>query len=118
MQTNVSDLELHNKARIAFCGVFSLWNPPYCADTQFEVLAATQRLMGMLRDVGHAAPNDVQIDGDSIVLEWQYPDDRIVRMWVHGVHHGEMMTTYSDGKPTEWHDVTWGNGKITVSEQA
>lgn len=90
------------------------WNHQRC-----DVHIAAKLLLCMIKRSGQNAPNDVYPDGDGneIVFEWRYPDDRISRLWIQGLCCGELMTTYGDGKPTEWRNMTWGDGKITVAER-
>lgn len=46
-------------------------------------------------------------DGEDIVFEWQYPDERIDRIWIEGINHGEAMRSFGDGTKTQFKSVTW-----------
>lgn len=74
-----------------------------------EVLSKTDRL----------PLTDVYPDGDSIVFEWQYPDERIDRIWIEGMDHGEAMRSFAGDTKTQFKSVTWigcPNYKLTFHE--
>ena len=85
------------------------WNLQRC-----DIRMSAEKLLRLLK---LNPPNDVYAEDSEIVFEWQYPDNRIVRLWVNGLWCGESMTTYHDGRPTEWHDVYWGGPEMVLTKK-
>ena len=118
MHTGIYDPTLHSKAWCNFKQIVLMWNPPHCSNDRLSVMTATQKILGILRDRRQDAPNDLYHDDENneIILEWQYQDDRIVRLSVQNGSHGELMTTYGDGRATEWHNVQWDGDTVLISD--
>lgn len=119
IRTGVHDPAKHGKAWQAVVEVWQLWDKGNWFPKRTDVILAGRKFLLLLKDKGMPVPNDSYIDGevDEMIFEWQYPDDVIVRLWIQGAYFGELMTTYGDGRPTEWKTVQWPDMEIIVSEE-
>jgi len=71
-------------------------------------------LLRTLRKQGSVAPNDIYPTPDAhIIVEWQLPDDVIVRIEVDGLWEGEKMVSYPSA-PSEFERITWRPLRVRI----
>jgi len=88
-------------------------------NSQQAVDIGARVLLEVLSKADRLPLTDVYPDEESVVFEWQYPDERIDRIWIEGINHGEAMRSFGDGTKTQFKSVTWTGSpdyQLTIHE--
>jgi hypothetical protein len=83
-----------------------------------ELVCSALHLAKKLAKDGDVAPQDAYLLPDgNIMLEWQFPDGRIVRIEIEEAGRGQRMTTFAKA-PAQFDEIIWEAPSTTVSRES